>query len=252
MADAAYLDNSSPTARWTFGDVLSYAENILNKEISGTDRTLLLLDANAELEAWRSELPKAFKGLGEQRATLTFDPASTPTRLELPADFEETLPAGRAYFLGTDLANPSRNPMELLYEQEWKDSFVDGVSIYDDRDVPVGVLFGTSVNRYRFIELYPVPTATVYIDFPYLRRLTKLTLDADILEGPMGIHRGIAYGVVTEYLDRSGFGERAKGYAAKRNRTLDMLKGHVHETHRVSRFRRPGEVPIDQYTTYPR
>jgi hypothetical protein len=252
MADAAYWDHTSTLARWTRALLRKYATKCIGEvvgDVAAVDSELLNLEINFEVEEWRSALPAGFKGIGERETTLTFDPTAVDTRIELPADFAEFLSGGRAYLVDSD--GDTQDPLEIISKQEWEDRYGDGDNYYDDRDTPLGVLFGLSENGTRFLEIRPTPTETIYIKLPYHARLASLDLDADEIEAPHDTHRGIAYGVAVAYLDMKGFGEQARVFAAKKNRILQRLQGKVVENPRITRFRSYYEADGDRRVTYP-
>lgn len=252
MADAAYWDHTTTYARWTRGDIRKFAAKVIGQvtaDLASVDSELLNLDINATIESWRSALPHRFKGYGERETTLTFDPTAVDTRIEMPADFAEFLSGGRAYLVDSD--GDTQDPLEIISKQEWEDRYSDGENYYDDRDTPLGVLYGLSENGKRFLELRPTPTETKYIKLPYAARLASLDLDADELEAPHDTHRGIAWEVAVNYLDMEGFDQRARTFAAKRDRVLQKLRGTKAEVPRITRFRSAYEASADRRTTYP-
>jgi hypothetical protein len=249
MADPAFWPQTSVYARKTLGDIRAFVARQIGKthtNIQPNDSSVLNEMINDEAEEFRLEFP-GLRGMGERETTLTW--VASDVRQELPENFAEFLPGGKAVLLST--TGDDDSPLEIIDRAAVEHGFKDGTqSPYDDRTDPVAYVFGTSTNGRRMFYVYPPPSTAVQIRITYTAHLEKLVNNADELEGPKSIHRGIEWGVCEAWFTGK-VDTKAQMFKEKKKRILALLKSPTNEERgrlpRVRSFEEVGGTTAFEY-----
>lgn len=236
MADTAYQTHAAQMGRVTRLKLKNLAgKAVLGKTSFGTVETEILENIiDMKVLSWVAELP-GVRGYSERKATVTFDPASVDTRVELPADFDSLHPSMGGRIARLDSDGDIEERIEVItvgeYEQEWSEGF----NRYEDRDDEVAYLYGLSANDRRFMEIKPVPSASTDYQFRYVGLPEVLDNDADELEAPLQMHEGIMWDVASAFAAALG-NEKADDFQVRADRILGRIQDVANEErHRQGR-----------------